>query len=143
MPTVRVDDEVYRWLQSLATPFEDNPNSVLRKVAGLSEGTGKPSIIDSKRGENGMGPVNHSAEQRLTGRFLCERSEVKDQHALYHWDGMFYENLKRFPGALFDPHGYVIFRTENDYRASPYLSIGRKLNVPGGISSIPSYVRMQ
>jgi hypothetical protein len=34
-PTIRIDDDVYRWLQSQAVPFEDNPNSVLRRLAGL------------------------------------------------------------------------------------------------------------
>src|SRR5215471_21742050 len=34
-PTIRVDDQVYKWLQSQAIPFEDNPNSVLRRLAGL------------------------------------------------------------------------------------------------------------
>jgi len=35
MPTVRIDDEVYEWLQRMARPFEDTPNTVLRRVAGL------------------------------------------------------------------------------------------------------------
>lgn len=35
MPVVRVDDDVWNWLKSHATPFEDTPNSVLRRVAGL------------------------------------------------------------------------------------------------------------
>lgn len=35
MPTIRVDDEVFAWLQSKARPFEDTPNSVLRREAGL------------------------------------------------------------------------------------------------------------
>jgi hypothetical protein len=34
-PTIRIDDEVYKWLQSQAIPFQDNPNSVLRRLAGL------------------------------------------------------------------------------------------------------------
>jgi hypothetical protein len=34
-PTIRIDDDVYKWLQSQAIPFEDNPNSVLRRLAGL------------------------------------------------------------------------------------------------------------
>jgi Mrr restriction endonuclease-like protein len=36
MPTIRVDDEVWGWLKSQAQPFEDTPNSVLRRVAGLN-----------------------------------------------------------------------------------------------------------
>ncbi len=36
-PTIRIDDEVYTWLQSQARPFEDTPNSVLRRISGLVE----------------------------------------------------------------------------------------------------------
>jgi hypothetical protein len=35
MPTIRVDDEVFKVLQGMATPFVDTPNSVLRRVLGL------------------------------------------------------------------------------------------------------------
>ena len=35
MPTIRIDDEVYEWLKKMARPFEDTPNTVLRRVAGL------------------------------------------------------------------------------------------------------------
>jgi len=35
MPTIRIDDDVYEWLKKLARPFEDTPNSVLRRVAEL------------------------------------------------------------------------------------------------------------
>jgi hypothetical protein len=34
-PTIRIDDEVYGWLKEQAEPFDDTPNSVLRRVAGL------------------------------------------------------------------------------------------------------------
>jgi len=37
MPTIRIDDEVYAWLQNLARPFEDTPNSVLRRIAKLNK----------------------------------------------------------------------------------------------------------
>lgn len=30
--TIRIDEEVYEWLQSKATPFKDGPNSVLRRL---------------------------------------------------------------------------------------------------------------
>jgi SeqA protein. len=35
MPTIRIDDEVYGWLQAQARPFEDTPNTVLRRIARL------------------------------------------------------------------------------------------------------------
>jgi hypothetical protein len=37
MPTIRIDDEVYAWLQNLARPFKDTPNSVLWRIAKLTE----------------------------------------------------------------------------------------------------------
>ena len=46
-PTIRIDDEVYTWLQSQARPFEDNPNTVLRKIAGL-DGTKKLNGLAAK-----------------------------------------------------------------------------------------------
>jgi hypothetical protein len=36
-PTIRIDDEVYAWLQGQARAFEDTPNSVLRKLAKLDD----------------------------------------------------------------------------------------------------------
>lgn len=36
MPTIRVDDEVYDWLQQRAKPFVDTPNSVLRRELGIA-----------------------------------------------------------------------------------------------------------
>jgi len=40
MATIRIDDEVYGWLQSQARAFEDTPNTVLRRIAGLDQATG-------------------------------------------------------------------------------------------------------
>ena len=60
----------------------------------------------------------------------------------YSDTGHWYETLKRFPAALFDPHGYVLFPNEAEYRAAP-MSIGKQISVPKpGISSMPGYVRM-
>jgi|PlaIllAssembly_1097288.scaffolds.fasta_scaffold65252_5 hypothetical protein len=36
-PTIRIDEAVYAWLQQQARPFEDTPNSVLRRIAKLDE----------------------------------------------------------------------------------------------------------
>jgi len=35
VPVIRIDEEVWQWLQGQAEPLVDNPNSVLRRVAGL------------------------------------------------------------------------------------------------------------
>lgn len=81
--------------------------------------------------------------KRVTGIVLARRWKVNARHALYHKDGTWYNNLERFPGALFDPTGYIIFQTRDAYERSPFLNRGKELNVPRGISSIPGYVRVQ
>jgi 5'-nucleotidase len=81
-------------------------------------------------------------EMRVTGRALARKWKVRVRHALHHKDGCWYNNLERFPGALFDPTGYVIFATEEEYRACPFLSIGKETNIPKGLRAIPGYVAM-
>ena len=63
--------------------------------------------------------------------------------ARYSDDGHWYATLERFPAALFDANGFVIFLTKTDYEDSPHLSIGKQVSVPKpGISAIPGYVRV-
>jgi len=76
-----------------------------------------------------------------SGRRLNREWAVDANHALYHKDGTFYENLERFPGALFDLNGYVLFKTLEEYESCPYLDRGEKLNIRGGISKMPGYIR--
>lgn len=61
----------------------------------------------------------------------------------YSDDGHWYATLERFPAALFDAHGYVLFQTEKEYRSSRHLHIGKQISIPKpGISAIPGYVRV-
>jgi 5-methylcytosine-specific restriction protein A len=138
-PIIRIDDEVYAWLQKQASPFEDTPNSVLRKLAGL-EGPGQKErglgMTERKGSLAGMQPA-----PKLSGRYLNNLWNVGARHALYNREGTWYNNLERFPGALFDPDGYVLFKTRDEYRQCSYLNIGKETNVPKGIHSIPGYVK--
>lgn len=143
MPTIRIDDDVYSWLKSQAIPFEDTPNSVLRRLAGLD--TNKGAIIKStkeKREENQMTTAMRIGRRQWNGKLLKDLWNVDVVQAFYHKDGTFFENLNNFPGALFDANGYVIFKTEQEYNNCSYLDIGQKLNVHQGISSIPGYKRI-
>ncbi len=81
-------------------------------------------------------------ERSNSGASLNAQWNVGARHALYHTDGTFYMPLERFPGAYFDPNGYVLFRTEVEYVNNGYLDIGKRVNVRGGISRIPGYKRM-
>jgi hypothetical protein len=141
MPTIRVDDEVYAWLQKQARAFEDTPNTVLRRVAGI-DSLAPGEVPIAGKGTKAMKQVAAQSE-RLSGRKLNEAWSVGAKHALYHREGCWYNNLDRFPGALFDPNGYVVFATENAYRNSRHLRITQETNVTNGIASIPGYVRMK
>lgn len=69
----------------------------------------------------------------------AKRWNLHVKHALYRKTGDWYHQLERFPGALLDAEGYVVFETEAAYRACPQLRIKQAVGVPGGISSIPGY----
>ncbi|MGD0331805.1 MAG: hypothetical protein ABSA90_00965 [Xanthobacteraceae bacterium] len=86
---------------------------------------------------------------RLTGRKLNKALSLGAEHALYHKDGYWYDQLQRFPGVLFDRHGYVLFRNRDAYERCRELrhpehkrADGRPgtLSVPNGISKIADYV---
>jgi hypothetical protein len=67
--------------------------------------------------------------------------KIPAEHVLYREDGTFYMPLERFPGALCDANGYILFKTERDYKECPQLRIGVRVDVPKGIAQIPGYVR--
>ena len=138
--TIDVDDEVYDWLKKQARSLRETHNTVLRRIAGLRPRDEGASAIRTT--EENLRPHLYTPNRALNGRLLNERWHVGARQALYHRDGHWYNNLRTFPGALFDPYGYVLFKTEQAYRSSAYLQIGDETNVPGGIKSIPGYVRM-
>ncbi len=84
-----------------------------------------------------------SGERTNSGQALNREWNVGAAHALYHKDGNWYHLLGRFPGAYFDPHGYVLFRTEEEYRNCGYLEIGEHVHVRGEISNIPGYNKVR
>ena len=80
---------------------------------------------------------------KSTGRGLNERWSVYAKHSLYREDGTWYHLLKKFPGALFDANGYVLFETEVEYLNCPHLHLGKQTSCHKGISSIPTYVQVK
>jgi hypothetical protein len=83
-----------------------------------------------------------ATRRSVNGRQLNERWGVNAEQALYSKSGRWYHLLDQFPGALFDPNGYVLFQTVEEYLACPQLRIGKELNVRGTISAIANYVRV-
>jgi 5-methylcytosine-specific restriction enzyme A len=88
------------------------------------------------------------SERTNSGKQLNIEWNVGARDCKYHKDGTFYMGLDIFPGALFDTHGYILFKTEEEYRRCSYLAFtdsinGEKINVHQGISSIPGYRKMK
>ena len=87
---------------------------------------------------------------RITGEDLNHKWKVGARQPRFSKTGRFYMLLERFPGALFDPHGYVLFKTKEEYEQCPLLQHGnpesenQRLNVVRpGISAIPGYVKIE
>ena len=149
MPTIRIDDEVYSWLKSLAVPFEDTPNSVLRRLAKLSS---KPALAAQNQAQIKMNATSgwivpiqpaFASEKRVRGNDLARLWNVQVVQARYHKDGKKFNVIRHFPGALFDADGYIRFESEAEYLSNPSLVHGQELTVPGGISSLAGYRRIK
>lgn len=142
-PTIRIDEEVYGWLQGQAVPFNDTPNSVLRRIAGLEAAARQAASKASKKGARSQARSRPHAGRRTplaTGEGLIKRWGIPVRQARFHRDGHYYEHLTRFPAALCDPKGYIVFETEEDYRECQRLRLGQQINVEmPGIPSIPGY----
>ena len=135
MPTIRIDEEVYEWLQQQAMPFEDTPNLVMRRIAVLDIGDVDQSGADRSGSRN-------RRVRSANGRRLAIRENLKVKKAYYHWEGTFFEPVHEFPVALFDEEGYVIFDSEHEYLNHPDVERGKKTNIPKGIASFSTYKKM-
>jgi 5-methylcytosine-specific restriction enzyme A len=83
--------------------------------------------------------------KRITGIRLNEKYNLGAVQARYRENGYWYHPLKNFPGALFDANGYVLFQTATDYQRCATVRKGpdpNHIHVPGGIASLPFYVRL-
>jgi hypothetical protein len=78
-------------------------------------------------------------EKSNTARTLARVWGLDVKHALYRQSGDWYHLLERFPAALMDENGFVIFETEDAYLSCPSLRIGQRISVRNGISAIPGY----
>lgn len=84
-----------------------------------------------------------SAIKTNSGSSLNREWNVGARHALYHKDGKWFMPLDKFPGALFDPKGYVLFKSMEDLINCKHLSVGERINVPCGISHLPNYIKVR
>jgi len=65
-PTIRVDDEVYAALQAGAVPFQDTPNSVMRRVLGLRDADARSQPNEAVRtaAEKGRRPRGRTSGRK-------------------------------------------------------------------------------
>ena len=78
--------------------------------------------------------------RQITAKLLQTEWRVDVSHGLYSRDGTWYHRLVRFPGALFDASGYIVFQTEQEFINCPQLRINQDCGCRDGISNIPGYV---
>jgi hypothetical protein len=78
-----------------------------------------------------------------SGANLMKQWSIPAFQVRYHKDGTFYMPMDKFPAALCDPNGYILFKTEEEYENSSFIEIGSRVNVRQGISRIPGYKRMR
>ena len=158
-PVIRIDDEVWAWLKTRARPLEDTPNSVLRRLAGIDPPLKPPAaepiaklhaparahyvILDDDAGDapSASDHLKPRGKKRVTGEWLNRAFKIGARHALYSKHGTVYERLTQFPGILCDAGGYVHYDDEAQFTGDARLSIGEKVNVPGGLASHPRYER--
>src|SRR4051794_21755126 len=78
--------------------------------------------------------AGEGSAQRRTGRGLATSWNLPVSHSLFRETGDWYHQLKRFPGALLDANGFVIFRTEAAFKGCPGLRFRKgTTEVPDGI----------
>lgn len=91
-------------------------------------------------------PIPTNREQairnREKARELNERWGVGAKQYRYRETRDWYMWLERFPGAYFDPNGYIRFATKKDY-LSAGMKIGKENCLRPGIAALPSYVQVR
>jgi hypothetical protein len=61
MPTIRIDDDVFKALQRKATPFVDTPNDVLLRLLGLTKDSSR-SPLQSRSGSRRRGSDSYTLQ---------------------------------------------------------------------------------
>ncbi|MCX7166429.1 MAG: hypothetical protein NTV11_09160 [Rhodocyclales bacterium] len=83
MPTIRVEDDVFDGLKSLAEPFTDTPNSVIRKLlerAGVRLGKPESRLIHP---DTGKSTSLSESTPRTTGRGMLTPQPVYEAYLIH------------------------------------------------------------
>lgn len=80
----------------------------------------------------------------ITAKKIVKLLNINVNAQQYNYDSEWFHPLKRFPGALIDKDGYVIFKEKLDYEDSPYLTLKKDVHLVKDIknlSGIPGYIK--
>lgn len=153
MHEIRVDDDVMKRLEDAAIqerrPFATH-NEILRILLGMDQSPGldvvpvspAPDNADSDKEPARTIIVSNDimrTHQRIGPRLLREHG-LTAKKGYFSKTGVPYARPDSFPAVLFDPDGYVIVNDESAMRNNPYINVGKRVSIPGGISSVPGYV---
>lgn len=73
---------------------------------------------------------------------LCSEWELNVKQFRYSEWGNWYGLIKSYPAALLDSNGYLYLESPAALKI-PGIKIGKRINVPKRISSLPGYVKMK
>jgi hypothetical protein len=82
-----------------------------------------------------------------SGRKVQREWSIPALQTRFHKNGNFYMPLTKWPGALADPAGYIVFQNEDDLKKCPTFcyyglgSVNLRIGMRGGIAQLPNYVR--
>ncbi len=77
----------------------------------------------------------------MDGKAAAKAWKLEVKQARYSEWGNWYSKITEFPAALVDKSGYILLPNETALEHDG-IHITKQINVPRGISSLPSYIRM-
>ncbi|HEX4276837.1 MAG TPA: hypothetical protein VHZ74_15885 [Bryobacteraceae bacterium] len=105
-------------------------------------------LADERR-TTGLASSEVSAPENRTGREIARRWGLEVRQPLYRKTGDWFHELTKFPGALLDANGYLLFETEESFEACHQLRRGKDPDRNGGwvsalqgIRSFPGYIQV-
>ena len=126
------NDLLDQHLASLAPPFQlivdgrKRPQLTHRPERESPSGKSSPSSSTPEMDRRTKATLHRNEAPRLKEKWSVDAVQFR-----YRETGNWYAPLKRFPAALFDLNGYILFPTEAAYRTpSPYIHIGKHISVP-------------
>jgi hypothetical protein len=78
-----------------------------------------------------------------SGKELNQEWGIGAAQAYYHEAGTWFTLPTKFPSALCDKHGYVVFHSSHELHATPGVRTTSSIRVQAGIKTLPGYKRMR